>query len=58
MQERLSIQSEINMVIETEQNIIYHLRYILNEREKIVQICKRKIIEAQKNMGNNSTEIS
>ena len=58
MQERLSIQREINMVIETEQNIIYHLRYILNEREKIVQICKRKIIEAQKNMGNNSTEIS
>ena len=40
---------EINMIREAAQNIINHLKYLLNENAKIVESYKSKLIEAQQN---------
>ena len=51
-----SIQREINMIIEAAQNIIDHLKYLLNEKNKIVDKYTTNIIDSEKNMGQESTE--
>ena len=44
-----SIQREINMI--RDQNTIGHLKDLLNKKNKIVDRYKRKLIEAQQNIG-------
>ena len=46
-----SIQCIINMIREAAQNTIGHLKDIIIERNKIVERYKRKLIEAQQNIG-------
>ena len=46
-----SIQREINMIREAAQNTIGHLKDLLNKKNKIVERYKRKLIEAQQNIG-------
>ena len=46
-----SIQREINMIIEAAQNTIGHLKDLINEKNKIVERYKRKLIESQQNIG-------
>ena len=45
-----SIQCEINMIIEAEYNNIGHIKYLLNEKNKLVERQKSNIIEAQQNI--------
>ena len=42
------------MVRESEQNIIDHIKYILNNNYKIFERGKRKLLEAQHNMGQEN----
>ena len=46
-----SIQCIINMIRESAQNTIFHLKDIKNENNKIVYRNNKKLIEALKNMG-------
>ena len=46
-----SIQREINMIREAAHNIIVHIKYILNEKNKLFERHKRNIIESQQTMG-------
>ena len=39
------------MIREAAQNTIGHLKYLLNENNKIVERYKRKLIEAQQDIG-------
>ena len=46
-----SIQHEINMIREAAYNTIGLLKYILNEKNKIVERYKRKLIKSQQDTG-------
>ena len=46
-----SIQREINMIREAAQNTIGYLKYLLNKNNKTVDRYKRKLIEAQQDIG-------
>ena len=45
-----SIKIEINMIKQAAHNIIGNIKYILNEKNKRVEVYKRKLIESSTNM--------